>query len=164
MNTTPALKRTRRHLITFFGLAALLLPVLLFVPPLVLPQGRPVPPPPRRDLPPGPLTPVRTISIDSSYLLCNSLQLQSARRVVWEPVLSSLGVTLRDRDVYALALDTGARKSELHGLTWADVDLAKRVAKLRDTKPPEQFVPILSEPSSPPVGVTVPEVWTTAPS
>lgn len=37
-----------------------------------------------------------------------------------------------------LALTTGARKSELRGLRWSDVDLSRRVAVLRNTKNGEQ--------------------------
>jgi hypothetical protein len=80
----------------------------LLLPPLAMPQGTPDRRPPIRPFPPGPLIPVPRISIKPSYLLCNSLQLQSARRVVWEPVLTSFGATPKELDSYAWALDNAA--------------------------------------------------------
>jgi hypothetical protein len=107
MNIKNNLIRTGRNPIAPVLLFALLLPTLI-VTPVALQQGRPVAPPPRRDLPRGPLSPVMTIRVNSSYFLCNSLQLQSLRRVVWEPLLASLGASRTERDAYGVALDNAA--------------------------------------------------------
>lgn len=128
MSTRPELVKRRRNVILCGCLPTVLLSFLLFVPQLMLSQTPRVPPP-RRDIPPGPLAPVLTVSINFSYLLCNSLQLQSARRVVWEPVLKSLGATRTELNTYGLALDNAATEvcaerldSPLMNSAFADLD------------------------------------------
>lgn len=54
----------------------------------------------------------------------------------------------------SLALATGARKGELLGLLWADVDLDRRVVRFRDTKNGESRTVPLAQPA-----VAALEVW-----